>query len=175
MWSSGNMELDDIDQNGVCVISGPLSAAEMDDINKSFFDDLPDIVDVITASSTESARVNDSLHQDDTAILAKCTESTSDCAVTTVPSPPADIVQVMKATMSPSDPNGTSGSVELTGLVLSYGQLPETTQCSSAPDMMRLTQSTELCDKASGVRDISSGKRYPYHSRHLGANGSTLS
>jgi len=102
MWSSGNMELDDIDHNGVCNISGPLSAAEMDDINNSFFYDLPDIVDVITASSTESARVNDSLHQGDTAILAKCTESSSDCdcALTTVPSPPADTVQVMKATVA---------------------------------------------------------------------------
>jgi len=104
MWSSsGNMELDDIDHNGVCDISGLLSAAEMDDIN-SFFDDLPDIVDVITASYTESARVNDSSHQGDTTILAKCTESSNDCAVTTVPSPPADIVQVMKPNMSPSDP-----------------------------------------------------------------------
>ena len=103
----------------------------MDDINNSFFDDLPDIVDIITASSTESARVNDSLHQGDTAILAKCTESSSDCAVTTVPSPPADIVQVMKATMSLCDQSGITGSVELTGLVLSYGQLPETTQCLS--------------------------------------------
>jgi len=79
MWSSGNMELDDIDHNGVCDISGLLSAAEMDDINNSFFDDLSDIVDGITASSTESARVNGSSHQGDTAILAKCT-----CAVTTV-------------------------------------------------------------------------------------------
>ena len=66
MWSSGNMELDGIDHNGVCDISGLLSAAE----NNSFFDDLPDIVDIITASSTESARVNDSLQQGDTAILA---------------------------------------------------------------------------------------------------------
>jgi len=60
------------------------------------------------------------------------TESSSDCAVTTVPSPPADIVQVMiEATMSPSDPSGITGSVELTSLLLSYGQLPETTQCLS--------------------------------------------
>ena len=35
MWSSGNMELDDIDHNGVCDISGLLSAAEMDDILSS--------------------------------------------------------------------------------------------------------------------------------------------
>jgi len=37
----------------------------------------------------------------------------------------------MKATMSPSDPSGITGSVELIGLVLSYGQLPKTTQCLS--------------------------------------------
>ena len=80
------MELDDIDHNGVCDISGLLSAAEMDDINNSFFDDLSDIVDGIIASSTESARVNGSPHQSDTAILAKCTETSNDCAVTTVPS-----------------------------------------------------------------------------------------
>ena len=57
MWSSGNMELDDIDHNGVCNISGPLSAAEMDDINNSFFYDLPDIVDVITASYCNTGKV----------------------------------------------------------------------------------------------------------------------
>jgi len=32
-------------------------AAEMDNINNSFFDDLPDIVDIITALPIESARV----------------------------------------------------------------------------------------------------------------------
>jgi len=57
MWSSGNMELDDIDHNGVCDISGLLSAAEMDDINNSFFYDLPDIVDVITASYCNTGKV----------------------------------------------------------------------------------------------------------------------
>ena len=66
--SPGNKELSDIDHSGVCDISGLLSASEMDDIiNNSLFGDLPDIVDVITASSTEPARVHGTLHPRDTA------------------------------------------------------------------------------------------------------------
>jgi len=113
--SPGNKELSDIDHSGVCDISGLLSAAEMDDINNSLFGDLPDIVDDITASSTEPARVHGTLHSGDT---ANSIASSSECAITAVLLPPVNSVNVMAQTVSPNDPAGITGSVELSGTFL---------------------------------------------------------
>ena len=148
--SPGNKELSDIDHSGVCDISGLLSAAEMDDINNSLFGDLPDIVDDITASSTEPARVHGTLHSGDT---ANSVASSSECAITAVLLPPVNSVNVMAQTVSPNDPAGITGSVELSGTFLvSAGS--NLLHDDPATGIERLIESSMSPDESGGPRGI---------------------
>jgi len=51
-------------------------------------------------------------------ILTKSTASVSECAASTAPRVPAEIVKMAKPTMTPNDPSGVNGTEKPTGPVV---------------------------------------------------------